>query len=140
MTPTTSSDYQRSTNTVAIVEYGPEHRGDGPSTVDEVPVARLARAAAEGRVPVEGRVEIRGRVALKIRDGHGVWYVAEDTPVLLRRDLERPDDRIQRTDFTAFEILPATAENRRLLEIDPPPGAKVETVQAPELEFGEGAP
>jgi hypothetical protein len=136
MTPTSSSDYERSTNTLTIAEYG--SGGGGPTAVGELPVVRLARAAAEGRVPVEGRVEIGGRSALKIRDGDGIWYVAEDAPVLLRRDLEMPGGRVQRSDFTAFEILPATAENRRLLAIDPPPGAKVERVQAPEPPFGQG--
>jgi hypothetical protein len=136
MTPTGSSDYQPSTNTLTIVDYG--SGGGGPTAVGELPVERLARAAAEGRVPVEGRVEIRGRAALKIRDGDAFWYVAADAPVLLRRDLEMPDGRVQRSDFTAFEILPATAENRQLLAIDPPPGAKVERVEAPPPPFGQG--
>jgi hypothetical protein len=130
MTPTTSSDYQRRTNTFTVVRYGPAHAEGGPITVDELPVDRLAQAAADGRVPVEAHVEIDARRALRIRNGDGVWYIAQDAPVLLRHERTLPDGRIQRSDFAVFEILPATAENRRLLAIRPPADAERETVRA----------
>jgi hypothetical protein len=82
---------------------------------------------------VEARVEIRGRPALKLRNRDGVWYVAQDAPALLRHERELPSGRVVRSDFLAFEILPATPENRRLLEIQAPADAERETVEAPEL-------
>lgn len=126
--PGSSIDYQRRTNTVYVARY-PEQ--GSPLPVDDLPVQRLARAAAEGEVAVEARVEVRGRRALKIREGGSAWYIAEDAPVLLRYELKRADKRIQRTEFVAFEILPATPDNRRLLEVDPPAGAEREVVQVP---------
>jgi hypothetical protein len=128
MTPTSSSGYERRTNTLTVARH--PAAGD-PMPAGELPVERLARAAAEGRVPVEARVAIEGRRALKIRNHDGVWYIAEDAPVVLRHELRRPDRRIQRTDFAAFEILPASPENRKLLTIDPPAGAERRTVRAP---------
>jgi hypothetical protein len=133
ITPTTSSDYQRRTNTVTVVRYGPEHAGDGSGPVGELPVEQLARDVAAGRIRVEERVEIRGRWALKVRTNDDIWYIAEDAPVLLRRERELPNGRIVRADFVAFEILPATPENRRLLQLQAPADAKRRTVQAPEM-------
>jgi hypothetical protein len=132
MTPTSSSDYQRRTNTLTVVRYGSRRTDGGPISVERLPVERLARAAAEGRIPVDARVEIDGHRALRIRDGRSVWYVAEDAPMLLRQELELPNGPVQRTDFATFEILPATPENRRLLAIQPPADAERKTVRAPE--------
>jgi len=44
-----------------------------------------------------------------------------DVPArLLRHERELPGGHVVRSDFLAFEILPATPENRRLLEIQAP--------------------
>ena len=128
LTPTSSSGYERRTNTLTVAR----HPATAPIPSQELPVERLAREAAEGRIPVDARVAIDGRRALRIREGTSVWYVAEDAPVLLRYELRMPDRRIQRTVFAAFEILPATPENRELLEIEPPAGAERRVVRAPE--------
>jgi hypothetical protein len=140
MTPTSSSDYQRRTNTVTVVRYGSQRAERGPIPVQVLPVERLARAAADGRIPVQARVEIDGRRALKIRDGTSVWYVAEDAPVLLRLELELPNHRVQRTDLVTFEILPATAENRRLLAIQAPADAERKIVRASEVPHVRSVP
>jgi hypothetical protein len=133
MTPTSSSGYQRRTNTVTVVRYGSLRAETGSILAPLLPVERFARAAAAGRIPVQARVRIDGRRALKIRDGGSVWYVAEDAPVLLRQELELPNGRVQRTDFVRFEILPATPENQRLLALQAPADAERKIVQAGEL-------
>jgi hypothetical protein len=78
-------------------------------------------------VVVEAHGVISGRPTLKIEVRDGAWYIAQDAPELVRRELRHPDGGIQRTDFVTFEILDATSANRKLLQIRAPRNARVVT-------------
>jgi hypothetical protein len=116
----TQSDYDPERNVVTIRR---QDAGGSPIRV-QPPVIRMARDAAAGRIPVVDRPVIDGRRTLKIQDGDVAWYIAEDAPVLIRQELRTPTG-VQRSDFEVFEILPATSENRPMLEIHPPADARI---------------
>lgn len=120
-----SSDYDAKTNTIRIVR----REVSGPPTRVEPPVSKMARDAASGKIPIVDRPVINGRRTLKIVDDGITWYIAEDAPVLVRRELLMRNGGVQRSDYVAFEILEATPANRKLLEIQAPRDARVVTVK-----------
>jgi hypothetical protein len=119
-----SSDYDPESNTVTIVR----HPSDGQAVAVEPPVVRMARDAAAGRIPATAGPIIDDRPTLKIERGNGTWYIAQDAPELVRRDVRLPDGAVQRTDIVTFEVLDSTPANRRLLQIQAPSDARVQTV------------
>jgi hypothetical protein len=122
-----SIDYEPASNTVTVVRRPSE----GAGVAVEPPAVQMARDAAAGRLPVAARPVIDGRPTLKIEVDDGAWYIARDAPELVRRELRLPDGGIQRTDFVAFEVLDATPENRKLLQIQAPSDARRVTVTPP---------
>ncbi|WP_028060214.1 hypothetical protein [Candidatus Solirubrobacter pratensis] len=64
-------------------------------------------------------------------DVHVRWYIAQDAPEMVRRELRRPDGGLQRTDFVIFKVLDATPANRKLLQIQAPSDARAVTVTPP---------
>lgn len=119
-----SSDYDPRSNAVTVVRQP----GEGAKMAAELPVVRMARDAGNGKLRVAARPVIDGRRTLKIEVDDGAWYIAQDAPELVRRELRLPGGGIQRTDFLTFEVLDATPANRELLRIQAPPNARVETV------------
>jgi hypothetical protein len=119
-----TSDYDPESNTVTVVR----RPGRGARVAIEPPVVRMAQDAASGRIPVAARPVINGRPTLQIDVQDGAWYIAQDAPELVRRELRRPDGGIQRTDFATFEVLDASPANRRLLRVQAPRNARTVTV------------
>jgi hypothetical protein len=126
-----SIDYEPASNIVTVVRRPSEEPSEGAGVAVEPPVVQMARDAAAGRLPVAARPVIDGRPTLKIEVDDGAWYIAQDAPELVRRELRRADGGIQRTDFVAFEVLDATPENRKLLQIQAPSDARRVTVTPP---------
>jgi len=120
-------DYDARSNTVRVVRQPTR----GAPVPVEPPAGQMARDAASGKIPVAARPVVNGRRTLKIEVDDGAWYIAQDAPELVRHELRLPGGGIQRTDYVAFEVLHATPANRKLLQIQAPPNARVVPFKPP---------
>lgn len=123
---TTSSQYDPDTNTIY---QHPDSRS--PTLVD--PIEAVRAQLAGGTAQVDGTVTIDGRALYKIELPNGVVGYFDRTdyrPVYL--DNPQGDGTVVRTQVNAYEELPLTPANEKLLSITAQhPGARVETASVP---------
>jgi hypothetical protein len=122
----TSFQYDARTNT--IVETP---NSSAPALVD--PIAPVREQLARGDAQVEGTVTIAGQALYKIKLSTGVTGYFDKTdyrPVYL--DNPQSGGSVVRTRVVAYEELPVTPDNEKLLSITAQhPDARVSTRQAP---------
>jgi hypothetical protein len=123
---TTSSQYDAATNTIYQ-----QPSSSPPTLVDPIETARAR--LADGTAQVDGTVTIDGRQLYKVEIPGGVVGYFDETdyrPVYL--DNPQGDGSVVRTRVTAYQELPLTPENERLLSIAAQhPDARVQATPAP---------
>jgi len=118
---TTSSEYDAVTNTIY------QHPDKSPPTlIDPISIVRAQLAA--GKAHVAGTVTIEGisLYALELPRGVAYFDTHDYRPVYI--DNAQRDGTVVRARVVAYEELPVTAENERLLSLtEQHPGARVDT-------------